>query len=294
VTAAAVVLTAVTAFLLAGSLLGTLPTLRPPGRRSPRPARTQTWLTQAGVRLTPRQYRVGSALLGVAAGALVFAVTSVPAVCVVPAAVAASAPRIAISRQRTRRLREVAAAWPDGLRQLTTSIAAGRSLPQAVSTLAVDGPAALRVAFARFPALARMLGVVPALEAVKAELADPTSDRVIEVLVLAHERGGRTVAEVLRDLADAVTEDLRTLAEIETDALEHQLNARAVFALPWLVLLLLTARPGDFRDFYASPAGLVVVAAAAVLSLAGVLAVQRLGRETVEPRVLLRDAGGQP
>ncbi len=293
-TAVALALTAFAAFLAVGHLVGAAPTLHLPDRRPRGPGRTQTWLTQAGVRLTPRQYRAGSALLGLATGALVLAVTSVPAVCVVPAAVAASAPRIAIARQRTRRLREVAAAWPDGLRELTTSIAAGRSLPQAVTALAAEGPMPLQIAFARFPVLVRMLGVVPALEAVKAELADPTSDRVIEVLVLAHERGGRTVAEVLRDLADAVTEDLRTLAEIETNALEHQLNARAVFALPWLVLLLLTARPGDFREFYASSGGLAVVVVAGVVSLLGVAIVQRLGRETVEPRVLVRADGSRP
>lgn len=292
-TAVVVALTTVAAFLAMGHLVGAAPTLRLPNWRPRGPSRTQTWLTQAGVRLTPRQYRTGSVVLGLATGGLVLAVTSVPAVCVVPAAVAASAPRIAISRQRTRRLREVAAAWPDGLRELTTSIAAGRSLSQAVIALADEGPAPLRVAFARFGVLVRMLGVVPALETVKAELADPTSDRVIEVLALAHERGGRTVAEVLRDLADAVTEDLRTLAEIETNALEHQLNARAVFALPWLVLLMLTARPGDFREFYASGVGLVVVALAGVVSLLGVVIVQRLGRETVEPRVLVPRNGSR-
>lgn len=290
-TALAVMLTAVTAFLAAGVAFGTLPTVQLPGRRRTGAGRTQTWLTQAGVRLTTRQYRMGSALLGLVAGGVVLAVTAVPSVCVVPALVAAGAPRLAISRQRTRRMREVSAAWPDGLRDLTTSISAGRSLPQALTALAADGPAPLQVAFERFPALARMLGVIPALEAVKAELADPTSDRVIEVLILAHERGGRTVAEVLRELADAITDDLRTLAEIETNALEHQLNARAVFALPWLVLLLLTARPGDFRAFYSSPAGLVVVGVAATVSLLGVAVVQHLGRETVEPRVLVRDGG---
>ncbi len=38
----------------------------------------------------------------------------------------------------------------------------------------------------------------PALELVKEELADPTSDRVIEVLLLAHERGGPIVRHIWR------------------------------------------------------------------------------------------------
>jgi Flp pilus assembly protein TadB len=76
-----------------------------------------------------------------------------------------------------------------------------------------------------------------------------------------------------------------------TDALEQKINARAVFALPWLVLLLLTARPGHFRDFYQSTGGLLVVGAAAVLSAVGVVLVTRLGRDPVEERVL---AGSTP
>jgi hypothetical protein len=55
--------------------------------------------------------------------------------------------------------------------------------------------------------------------------------------------------------------------------------------LPWLVLLALTARPGEFRDFYRSPAGVVTITLAAVLSALGVVVLGRLGREQVEERV---------
>jgi len=86
-------------------------------------------------------------------------------------------------------------AWPDGLRDVLASITAGLSLTQAVTTLAATGPAPLRIAFARFPELARVIGTGPALELVKEDLADATSDRIIEVLILAHERGGAIVRE---------------------------------------------------------------------------------------------------
>ena len=90
----------------------------------------------------------------------------------------------------------VQAAWPDGLRDLIASIAAGRSLAQALNALAASGPAPLRGRVRRgFPISARMLGTVPALEVVKEELADPTSDRVIEVLILAQQRGGQIVRD---------------------------------------------------------------------------------------------------
>ena len=137
---------------------------------------------------------------------------------------------------------------------------AGRSLTQALTSLAATGPPPLRDAFARFPELARMLGTVAALEIVKEELADPTSDRVIEVLILAQERGGRIVREILDDLVVATTKDLKVLDELETEGLEMRINARAVIVLPWFVLVALTARPGAFRAFYQSTGGLLVVA----------------------------------
>ena len=93
----------------------------------------------------------------------------------------------------------------------------------------------------------------------KEELADPTSDRILEVLILAHERGGAIVRTILEDLVDATTKDLKLLEELETEGLEMRINARVVVVLPWLVLVALTARPGAFRDFYQSGGGVVTL-----------------------------------
>ncbi|MDP8969480.1 MAG: type II secretion system F family protein [Actinomycetota bacterium] len=277
----------VAAYFLVGFVTGYAPRLsgrptrRPRTQLSPR----QLWLIQAGVNLTPRQFWTGSTAVGAATFALVTLTTNTPVVAVVPAVSAGLLPRVYFARQRSQRLRELQEAWPDGLRELIAGIAAGMSLPQAITALAGSGPQPLRRAFARFEVVARMLGVVPALEVIKEELADPTSDRVIEVLILAHDRGGRIISTILRDLAQATTDDVRTLEDITTSSLEQKINARAVFVLPWLVLLTLTARPGHFRAFYQSAGGLVVVLVAGLLSLLGMWIVGRLGREPVEQRV---------
>ncbi|MBA2528711.1 MAG: type II secretion system F family protein [Euzebyales bacterium] len=263
----------------------------PRARRDPRGGRR--WLQQAGVSTTPGLFWCASAVAGATVAAVVTAVTDTPVVGVVPGLSAAALPRLWASRRRSQRLREVAEAWPDGLRELTAAIAAGMSLPQAITALATGGPQPLRDAFARVPAMVRTFGTVPALELVKAELADPTSDRVLEVLILAAERGGRLLSDVLRDLAEATAADVRALEQISTDTLEQKINARAVFVLPWLVLLTLTGKPGPFRDFYQSPAGLLVVAVAGVLSLAGMAVAGRLARTPAEERVLT-PAGSVP
>jgi tight adherence protein B len=270
--------------LLAGVLVGQpleLRSWRRPGRR--RSARL--WLEQAGARVSPLQFALVSAALGLVVFVAAYVLTGTVLVAVVPSVAAAAIPRAWFGQRRAQRLRELQVAWPDGLRDLAASIAAGRSLVHALEALAETGPSALRLAFARFPDLARMLGPVAALEVVKAELADPTSDRVLEVLILAQERGGPVVSQILDDLVVATTKDLKVLDEIESEGLEMKLNARAVLVMPWFVLLALTVRDGAFRDFYRSSAGLLVVAVGALLSAAGAWWIGRLGRRHEERRV---------
>jgi tight adherence protein B len=273
--------------LTAATLTGSLPRRR--RRRQSawwvrRQARVAEWLQQAGVGVGPAAFLWGSALTGVFALLVTAALTGSVFVALVPAFAVALLPRAYFGRRRRARLRDVQRAWPDGLRDILASISAGLSLTQAVNTLAVTGPSALRTAFARFPELARVVGTAPALELIKDDLADPTSDRVIEVLVLAHERGGAIVRDILEDLVTATSRDIKLLDEIDTAGLEMRINARAVMVLPWLVLVALTAHPGAFRDFYRSSGGLVTLLLAAGLTVAGVVVLSRLAREPGEAR----------
>jgi tight adherence protein B len=271
--------------LLTGHLVGRPIEVRRWSRPGAQAATAQLWLAQAGARVSPAQFVLGSLGVGLAAFAVTFFVTGTALVAVVPAIAAATLPRAYFGRRRAARLRELQAAWPDGLRDVGASLAAGRSLGHALVTLAETGPPPLRDAFSRFPTLSRMLGPVAALEVVKAELADPTSDRVIEVLILAQERGGPIVTRILDDLVVATTKDVKVLDEVESEGLEMKLNARAVLVMPWLVLIALTLREGAFRDFYSSPAGLVVVLAGAALCAFGAWWIGRLGRTHEERRV---------
>ncbi len=258
-------------------------------RMSSRGVRLETWLVQAGTEMSSAAF-VGLVLIvAVISFAAFAAVTKSAVIALFPSVAVATLPVLSMGRRRAHQITEVAEAWPDGLRDLVASVASGMSLARALDRLAERGPASLRRAFAGFPLMARTVGVVPALEIVKTDLADPASDRVIEILALAHERGGAIVPQILEDLAEAATRDLWALEEIRTQALEQKINARAVFVLPWLVLVALTVREGAFRDFYRSAAGVLVVAIGAALSAVGMYLVARLGREPEEPRVF---AGG--
>jgi tight adherence protein B len=291
---AAALLVGVCCALVVAALLGTMPRaaarIDRPSRWAVRRDRANTWLQQAGVGLGLSGFWAGSVFAGLVAMLFVTALTGSVFIAVVPGIAVALIPRAYFGRRRRARMREVHRAWPDGLRDLVASIAAGHSLTQAVTNLASTGPPAMREAFARFPALARVLGTGPALELMKEDLADPTSDRVLEVLILAQERGGAIVRDILDDLVDATTRDLKLLDEIETEGLEMRINARAVVILPWLVLVALTARPGAFRDFYRSGGGVLTLLVAGVLTMVGVGVLGRLGREPVEARIFTSES----
>ena len=255
------------------------------GRRQSRPVRSHRL---PGLDVSSFQFWVTVLAVAAVAFFVLYAITDLVFVSLVPAAVIATLPKAYFLRKHAQRTAQIQEAWPDGLRDILASVRSGASLPTAIENLASFGPASLRDAFQGFDVYSRSLGVVAALEMVKDDVADPTTDRVIEVLILAYERGGPVVPEILSDLADATTRDLWAAEQIRTEALEQKINSRIVFVLPWVVLVAITARPGPFREFYSSAAGLLVVAIGGVMSLVGVAIASRLGSQPVEPRVFAR------
>lgn len=274
--------TATSAALLVGWLTGAWP--QPRQLKVVRAPRGE-WLAQSGAGITLFQFWLLVLAAGVIAFLVVWAVSGLLVVALPAALTVMLVPRAWLLRRRAQRMLELQRSWPDGLRDLIASISSGLSLSRALEVLALSGPPALRSAFQRYPQLSRAAGVVPALEVIKGELAHPTSDRIIEVLVVAHERGGSIVLEILRDLAHATTRDMWVAEEIDTLALEQKINARLVFVIPWLVLAFMTMRNGPFRDFYASPAGALVVGFGGAASVLGMWVASKLGRDPDEPRV---------
>ncbi|MBW3667431.1 MAG: hypothetical protein KY394_07535, partial [Actinobacteria bacterium] len=85
--------------------------------------------------------------------------------------------------------------------------------------------------------------------------------------------------------AAATTRDMWTAEQVRGEVLEQKLNARVVFVMPWIVLIILTSRSGAFREFYSTGAGLTVVVIGGLLSLVGIWIASRLGSQPDEPRV---------
>lgn len=279
-----------TAYLVVGLLTGHTPqVLR---RRRMENRRFQSWLYQAGVSVSPAQFLAVSAGGALLTFLVVWALAGAAPVALVPAAAVATIPRGWFARQRSRRQRDRLAAWPDTIRDLLAHLESSVPLHAALIELGRSGPEPLRPTWRRYGVLASALDHRAALEAIRNELADPVSDRVIEVVLVAHEQGSAVVLDLLRDLADSTTDDIRLLETVETAQLETRIEARAVAVLPFVVLVMLTSRSPDYRAFYSSALGVVVIIVGAVMTLLGSIAVQRLGRVREETRVLVGPTTG--
>ena len=246
----AALMTAIAVYLAVGHATGLAPNIGSSIKRRPQVSRHQLWLIQAGSDLTPRQFAAGSILAGLVGFVVLQAIVGTWWVALIPSLVIGLLPYAHFSRQRSGRLAAVQKSWPDGIREVLAHVNSGATLSAAIESLAERGPEALRRAFARFPSRSRMLGVVAALEITKEELADPASDKVIEVLILAHQFGGSSLQVVLRDLIETMSADQMTAEQIRTAGFEQRLEGIVVALAPWLILLFLATIPATYREFY--------------------------------------------
>jgi tight adherence protein B len=283
---------AVLAYMIVGAALGVRPQILPSTRtRRSRAERRREWLHQAGTGVAPAQFVLASLLGGAGAGLVVLLVARVLPLALLAGGVTSLWPRAYYARRRRRITAERMAAWPDALRDLIAHLRAPLSVHAALLELGRTGPLPLRPSFARYGALSSALDHRRALEVVREELADPLSDRILEIILVAFDQGSAVVIDILADLATATGADLRLHEEIETAQLETRLEAWGAAVLPFAVLALLCATSRDYRAFYAAPAGWLVIVVGGAMSVAGLLAINRLGRIPSEERIL---AGGGP
>ncbi|GGK64015.1 type II secretion system F family protein [Ornithinimicrobium pekingense] len=241
----------------------------------------------AGVRgLGPWTF-IGSAVaLALLALLLVLAVTGVWTVSLCFAVMALWAPFAVVrsrARRRRTRLRDV---WPDAVDHVQSAVRAGLALPEALVQLGERGPEELRPQFVEFTHDYRATGrFSESLDRLKDRLSDPVADRLVEALRIARDVGGTDLGKVLRALTAFLREDARARAELEARQSWTVNAARLAMAAPWAVLLLLASR-GSTLDAYSTPAGALVLAVGAAVTVLAYQLMVRLGRLPEEQRVL--------
>lgn len=257
-----------------------------PRRRAPGQGLRER-LIQAGFgSISVAQLYAVCAISGLVVGVLVAAVSRSTVIAIVFASFTAYAPLALVKMRQRQRQTELRAVWPEVVDNLVSAVRAGLSLPEAVGQLGSRGPEPLREPFRKFADDYRASGRFgECLDRLKARLADPIADRIVESLRLAREVGGSDLGRLLRTLSQFLREDARTRAELETRQGWTVNAARLALAAPWAVLGLLALRP-DAVAAYDSAAGLLVLLAGGAVSIAAYRLMLRLARLPEDERVL--------
>ena len=258
-----------------------------PGRRPAGPGRMRRLLDQAGLAgVAVRSLVLLSLVLGLVATLVIQVVSGTAPVAVAFGVLAAYLPPAVVRGRARRRQREFAEVWPEAVDNLASAVRAGMSLPEALAGLGTRGPEPLRPAFGSFALDYQASGRFgDALDGLKATLADPVGDRVVEGLRIAREVGGGDLGRLLRNLSGYLRDDLRTRSELEARQAWTVNGARLAVAAPWLVLFLLCFQP-EVIGRYSSPGGVVVLVGGAVCCVVAYRLMVRLGRLPIDRRIL--------
>jgi tight adherence protein B len=258
-----------------------------PRRGQSRRERAQEVLVQAGLEsVTPGALAAASLGMGLVAALLALVLTRSWALALAFGLIATAGPRALVTSRARRRRTELRELWPEAVDNLASAVRAGLSLPEALAQLGVRGPEPLRPAFARFGEDYRATGRFgECLDRLKAALADPVGDRIVESLRMAREVGGSDLGSLLRTLSAFLREEARTRAELRTRQGWTVNAARLAVAAPWVVLGLLSVNSAA-GTAYDSGAGLVVLVGGAGTCFVAYRLMLRIGRLPEEERVL--------
>lgn len=250
-------------------------------------ANTRDALVAAGLpRVSVGALVAAGCSLGLVTWIVASGVTRSPIVGLCLAAMATRGPFAWVNARALKRGGRLREAWPVAVDNLASAIRAGLSLPEALAKLGDRGPEQLRPAFAAFAQDFRATGrFEDCLDALKARLADPVADRIVESLRVTREVGGSDLGRVLRTLSAFLREDAHTRGELEARQSWTVNAARLAVVAPWVVLVLLSSR-AEAAAAYNSPAGVTVLAAGGLSTAFAYRVMVRVGRLPVETRVM--------
>ncbi len=260
---------------------------RAPRVRTRSAGRLRELLDRAGLgQVSTTGFVILCLVLAVGTALLIQLVSGTPPVAIAFGVMGGYLPAALVAGRARRRLREFAEVWPEAVDNLASAVRAGLSLPDALGGLGTRGPESLREAFDQFALDYQVSGRFgECLDRLKARLADPTGDRVIEGLRVAREVGGGELGRLLRNLSGYLRDDARTRSEMEARQAWTVNGARLAVAAPWVVLLFMSFQSEVIRR-YSSPAGVVVLGVGAAICFVAYRLMMRIGRLPIERRIL--------
>jgi tight adherence protein B len=234
-------------------------------------------LERAGVPVRPGEFVVGvvaSAVLGAVLGGGLLRSWLLASVC---ALCAAAAPVLWLRSKLRRRLGRLHEQLPDILMILASSLRAGHSFMQALDMVAqeIGDPAAGE--FARVLTEIRLGRPVPdTLNAMAERVGSEDFEWAVLAVNIQREVGGN-LAEILENVADTVRERDQIRRQVKVLSGEGRLSMIVLIVLPFFLGLgLELVNPGYINTLFSDFLGWVMLGAAAVLLVVGVVWMRKL------------------
>jgi tight adherence protein B len=168
---------------------------------------------------------------------------------------------------------------------LITGLQSGLSLSESLSGLAVRGPSVLAPYFKDFQGELRESGdFYGSLERVKHELAQPSTDLIIEAILISKTLGGAELMNILRLLGNFIREDLALRREISIKQNWIKNSAHLSAGAPWILLLLLSTQRSTVEAF-SNTSGIMILFSGLLMTSIAYLWMNRLGRIPQQTRI---------
>jgi len=201
------------------------------------------------------------------------------------AVLGASVPLVGISLRAQHFHAQVQVALVDAIRQLRDALHAA-SVRRGIELLATKGPPVLQADFQRVLDREGALGGLDsALRELRARLADPIADQLIDALLVSLATGGGLLGQTLDDLAAQAEGDLEIRAAIRTEHWEVRVTALVLALTPASLLLYLKLVSPESVAAFDLPAGQGLLLGCAVLCIAGYLGVLKVAHLPERPRL---------
>lgn len=188
-------------------------------------------------------------------------------------------------RQDSKRHDLVKRNWPEVLDSLSSAASAGVPHVEAFADLAEVGPVELRAVFAKtVEQLDSGAALDEVLQSLKKQLADAHCDRTVELIRATNEFGNAGYLESLKTLTKLSRDQAALDGELAAKQGWVMGTAKLAVASPWIIVLLLVARPEN-AAIYNSPSGLLVLVFGLVICLVAYRLIHAIGKKPTWPRV---------
>lgn len=178
--------------------------------------------------------------------------------------------------------------WAEVLDALGSAASSGLSHSEAIADLAEVGPTELRSLFA---SATLELDSGESLDAVlsrlKQQLADAHADRTFELISLTEQLGGRGYLDAIQSFSTQIREQHALDGELAAKQGWVKGTAKLAVASPWIIVLLLSARPEN-ASIYNSPSGILILAFGLAVCLIAYRLINAFGKSNSWPRVFTK------